>query len=495
MSHELRTPLNSIIGFSRVILKGIDGPLTDLQKADLTSIHNSGQHLLSLINNMLDLSKIEAGKMELNIEEVEIDPIIKSVMSTAKALVKDKPVELLQEVPEELGMVWADPTRMRQIILNLVSNACKFTEEGEVILRAYTDDEKLTVSVSDTGIGIPQEKLDNIFEEFTQVDASTTRKVGGTGLGLPISRHFVEMHKGQIWVESILGKGSTFSFCLPLNPLAEDEETEAEAPDEPIANDKDNNGQDKVIVAIDDDPNVINLYQRFLEKQGYKVIGINSSKDVIPEITEHNPSAILLDVLMPEKDGWGVLRDLKDDEITKNIPVVICSIISDKNRGFSLGAADYLTKPIVEDDLVKALRNLNKQAKEQIKVLVIDDEADDVLLIRRILEAQPNYTIFEAGNGKEGLELVNSENPDLIILDLTMPEMDGFSVVEKLKHDERTRTIPIIIVSAKELTAKERQFLTGQVEVLLQKGLFSETELLEDVGQALQQIHQEEVTQ
>jgi CheY-like chemotaxis protein len=319
--------------------------------------------------------------------------------------------------------------------------------------------------------------------------------VGGTGLGLPISRHFVEMHKGQIWVESIFGKGSTFSFCLPLNPLAEDEEKEAEVPDEPIVNDEDKNWQDKIIAAIDDDPNVINLYQRFLEKQGYKVIGINSSKDVIPAITEHKPSAILLDVLMPEKDGWGVLRDLKDNDTTKNIPVVICSIISDKNRGFSLGAADYLTKPIVEGDLVKALRNLNKQAKEQIKVLVIDDEADDILLIRRILEAQPNYAIFEASSGKEGLELVNSENPDLIILDLTMPEMDGFSVVEKLKHDEKTRTIPIIIVSAKELTTKERQLLTGQVEVLLQKGLFSETELLEDVGQALQQIHQEEVTQ
>ncbi len=496
MSHELRTPLNSIIGFSRVILKGIDGPLTDLQKADLTSIHNSGQHLLGLINNMLDVAKIEAGKMELNIEEIEIEPIIKSIMSTARALVKDKNVELVQEVQENMCNVWADPTRIRQIILNLVSNACKFTEDGEVRLRAYTDDDKLTISVSDTGIGIPLEKLNHVFEEFTQVDASTTRKVGGTGLGLPISRHFVEMHGGQIWVESATGKGSTFSFSIPIKPPEKDgEETKIEnIPETMLAKPDENQattGQRKVVIAIDDDPNVVNLYQRFLEKQGYRVIGVNNSTDVFPSISQHNPSAILLDVLMPEKDGWGVLRELKDEESTRDIPVVICSIISDKDRGFSLGAADYLTKPIVEADLVKALRRLDTQDKAEVKVLVIDDEVDDVLLIRRILEAQPNYVILEASNGKEGLALVSHQKPDLIILDLTMPEMDGFTVVEKLKNNEETRTIPIIIVSAKELTPKERKFLTGEVEVLLQKGLFNEAELLEDVSQALQHIHQE----
>ena len=490
MSHELRTPLNSIIGFSRVILKGIDGPLTDLQKADLTSIHNSGQHLLSLINNVLDIAKIEAGKMELNLEETEIEPIIKSVMSTAKALVKDKPVELVQEVPEGLPKVWVDPTRMRQIILNLVSNACKFTDEGNVTLRTFADNDRLTIAITDTGIGIPDDKLESVFEEFTQVDATTTRKVGGTGLGLPISRHFVEMHKGKIWVESTLGYGATFSFYVPIKPPQEGEE-KPQPPDKSASTETEPPGQGQVVMAIDDDPNVVSLYQRFLEKQGYKVVGIHSSKDVIPKIKEHAPSAILLDVLMPDKDGWGVLRELKENAYTKNIPVVICSIISDKNRGFSLGAADYLTKPIVESELVNALRQLDKVDKSQVKVLVIDDEADDVLLLRRILEAQPNYAIIEAPNGKVGLQLVEQQQPDLIILDLTMPEMDGFTVVEKLKNNEKTRSIPIIIVSAKELTSNERQFLTGQVEVLLQKGLFSETELLQDVGQALNHIYKE----
>jgi signal transduction histidine kinase/response regulator RpfG family c-di-GMP phosphodiesterase len=484
MSHELRTPLNSIIGFSRVILKGIDGPLTELQKTDLTSIHNSGQHLLGLINNILDLSKIEAGKMELNFEEVELEPIIKGIMSTAIALVKDRPIALHQDIPQNLPAVWADPTRIRQIILNLVSNACKFTDEGQVTISAFADQERVTISVSDTGIGIPEENLTSIFEEFTQVDSSTTRKVGGTGLGLPISHHFVEMHQGKIWVESKLGYGSTFNFFIPIKPI---EEQEAELPISLTA-EAHKAGNGKLIVAIDDDPGVITLYERFLEQQDYKVVGINHSHDVLPQIKELAPAAILLDVLMPEKDGWGVLRTLKDDPATKNIPVIICSIVSDKNRGFSLGAADYLVKPIVEDELVKALKHLETQSKEQIKVLVVDDQADDVLLIRRILEAQPNYKIFAANNGRESLELVRSVEPDLIILDLTMPEMDGFTVVEALKQDEKTRSIPIIIVSAKELTLAEHTALTGQVEVLLRKGIFTENELLEDVSQALKRI-------
>jgi len=488
MSHELRTPLNSIIGFSRVILKGIDGPLTELQKADLTSIHNSGQHLLGLINNILDLSKIGAGKMELNFEEIEVGPIIKSVMATALALVKDKSVNLVQEVPDNLPIVWADPTRLRQVVLNLVSNACKFTDEGKVTLKARAEKEKIVISVSDTGIGIPEEKLESIFEEFTQVDASTTRKVGGTGLGLPISRHFIEMHKGQIWVDSKPGQGSTFSFAIPLTLDTKAPDTIESLPS--IANGKD--GQGHLVIAIDDDSGVITLYERFLKKLNYKVVGLNNSENVVDEVKLYEPFAILLDVLMPNKDGWSVLKALKADPFTKNIPVIICSIVSDKNRGFALGAADYLTKPIVESELINALKQLHHEQKEQVKVLVIDDKADDILLIRRILEAQSNYQIIEASNGRQGLELVKSRNPHLIILDLTMPEMDGFEVVETLKNDEGTQQIPIIIVSAKELTPAEHKRLTGQIEVLLRKGIFTENELLEDVSQTFDRVYKKE---
>ncbi|MDX1521440.1 MAG: response regulator, partial [Anaerolineae bacterium] len=485
MSHELRTPLNSIIGFSRVILKGIDGPLTELQKTDLTSIHNSGQHLLSLINNILDLSKIEAGKMDLNFEKVELEPIIKGVMSTAVALVKDKPVTLHQDLADDLPIIWADPTRIRQVILNLISNACKFTDEGSVTLEARRQENDILIRVTDTGVGIPEDQLQSIFEEFTQVDASTTRKVGGTGLGLSISRHFIEMHHGQIWVESVENKGSTFSFTIPIT------KTETVTDDtEDIASEE---IDEKVIVAIDDDLTVIQLYERFLEPQGYKVVGITDGENVVERVKAHAPSGILLDVLMPKKDGWSLIRELKDDPETENIPVIICSIVSDKKKGFSLGAADYMTKPINENDLRKALSHLENQQKSQIKVLVIDDQADDVLLIRRILEAQPNYSIIEANSGQQGLEMVPTENPDLIILDLSMPEIDGFSVVEALKNNDATRSIPIIIVSGKDLTLQEDEFLTGQVEALLQKGLFNERELLEDVREALSTLQQNDV--
>jgi GAF domain-containing protein/CheY-like chemotaxis protein len=490
MSHELRTPLNSIIGFSRVILKGIDGPLTELQKTDLSSIYNSGQHLLGLINNILDLSKIEAGKMELNFEETEVEPIVKTVMATAMALVKDKQVTLQQETPDNLPKIWADPTRIRQVILNLVSNACKFTDEGVVTLRVKADQDKVTFSVSDTGIGIPEDQLTTIFEEFTQVDASTTRKAGGTGLGLPISRHFVEMHYGNMWVESNLGQGSTFNFYIPIRPpmAKESNSREGQGVDHQA-----NQGIKKLILAIDDDPSVITLYKRYLEKQNYEVIGIHETRNILAQVKEYAPFAILLDVIIPEKDGWSVIKELKEDAFTRDIPVIICSIVSDKNRGFSLGAANYLIKPIVEHELVEAVRQIDTQQKGEVKVLVVDDQADDILLIRRILEAQPNYSIIEAANGKEGLELVKSKEPDLIILDLNMPEMNGFAMIEALKANEKTRSIPIIIVSAKELSADEQHRLIGQVEVLLHKGIFTENELLEDVSQALERLRQDQV--
>jgi len=312
--------------------------------------------------------------------------------------------------------------------------------------------------------------------------------VGGTGLGLPISRHFVEMHHGEIWVQSRLGYGTTFGFYIPTSPPGKNQA----APSIAAAFDNPEIDQKRVVVAIDDDPGVIDLYRRFLEQRNYQVVGLNHGKNAVARIKEIEPYAILLDIIIPEKDGWTVIKELKDDPFTKNIPVVICSIVSDKNRGFSLGAANYLTKPIIENELVEALKHLDTHHKDETRVLVVDDQADDVLLIRRILEAQSNHTIFEAGNGKEGLELVATTNPDLIIMDLNMPEMDGFAMIEALKKNEATRNIPIVIVSAQELTTEEQNYLTGQVEVLLRKGLFSEKELLEDVAQALERLKFEE---
>ena len=359
MSHELRTPLNSIIGFSRVILKGIDGPLTDLQSQDLTSIYNSGQHLLGLINDILDLARIEAGKMELVLDEVDLRDIIKGVMSTAIGLVKDKTIVLLEDVAPNLPPVRADQIRVRQVMLNLLSNASKFTEQGSITLRAEVvqtlspvsgkTEPFVQVSVVDTGHGIAPDDLKKLFEPFSQVDSSATRKVGGTGLGLNITRQLVDLHGGRIWVESEVGVGSTFSFILPLNrPELQDTRTEAEVA-----------AGNAVILCVDDDQGVLQLYRRYLEPHGYKVVGVIKSVDALARVMEIRPLVILLDVLMPAKDGWQVLGELKQSASVRNIPVIMCTIASDPERAFKLGAADYLTKPILESDLLKALKKLH----------------------------------------------------------------------------------------------------------------------------------------
>ncbi len=355
MSHELRTPLNSIIGFSRVMLKGIDGPLTDLQQADLTSIYNSGQHLLSLINSILDMSKIEAGKMDLNFEEVSLLPIIDSALSVARALVKDRPIELRAELPDSLPTVWADAQRVRQVLINLLSNAEKFTERGYILLKAEADPEFVTIHVADTGIGIDPEAQKRLFIPFQQVDASTTRRAGGTGLGLAISRSFVEMHGGQIWVESELGKGSTFSFTLPVyQPSAGQEKDAQELQLDP---------NKKVVLAVDDDAGVITLLKRYLENDGYQVVGVTRSSQALEMARQLGPqiSAITLDVVMPSPDGWQVLRSLKEDPLTRDIPVILCSIVENLERGLSLGAAACLQKPVTRNDLLETLRRVVRE--------------------------------------------------------------------------------------------------------------------------------------
>ncbi len=482
MSHELRTPLNSIIGFSRVILKGIDGPVTDLQKQDLSAIYTSGQLLLKLINDILDISKINAGKMELAFEETYLNEIINGVMTTAGALVKDRPeIRLRQNVPTDLPLIIADGTRLRQVLLNMLSNAVKFTARGDVELSVTHDDRFVTIQVRDTGIGIPADKFDLIFQEFEQVDGSTTRSAGGTGLGLPISRHFVRLHGGRMWVDSKVGVGSTFFVRLPIEGPQSVEHLDEEPG---VA------ANHRLILAIDDDVDAIRLYKRHLEKHNYQVIGLSESEFAIKKALELRPQAILLDLLMPGKDGWAVVEDLKLNPKTQDIPIIICSIVSDEGCGFSLGAADYLVKPIAEDRLLETLSRLEngfgRKPSEMRRVLIIDDTPEDRKFLRRVIEsANECYQVTEAGGGVEGVNVIQQDKPDLVILDLLMPGMDGFSVLESLKVDKRTRQIPIIIVTAKELTDQERTQINGKVAALFRKGLFKEDELVQDLHYAL----------
>jgi signal transduction histidine kinase/DNA-binding response OmpR family regulator/HAMP domain-containing protein len=490
MSHELRTPLNSIIGFSRVVLKGIDGPINDRQREDLEAIHNSGQHLLGLINDILDVSKIEAGKMELDFETVDLRDIIGGVMSTAVALVKDKPIELQRSISDDLPTITADERRVRQILLNLVSNASKFTKEGFIRVGAWVEGDEVVLSVTDSGIGIGHEEQKGIFEPFTQMDASTTREHGGTGLGLTISRSFVQLHGGRIWVESTPGQGSTFYVALPIERPA----SEAEAGPARMIGGGDSvteklpEGESgELVLSVDDDTGVINLYRRYLNQRGYRVFGLTDSRRVVDKAKRLKPYAITLDVMMPRKDGWQVIRELKADPATKDIPVIICSIVGEAERGMSLGAADYLVKPIMEEDLVAALDRLDR-APGPHDILIVDDHAGDRELLRRIVESQEGYRVIEAAGGREAITLVKNRCPHIIILDLMMPEVDGFAVLESLKSDRTTRSIPIIVVTAKNLTELDRQRLNHRVEALVQKGVLKQEELLEDVATALRKL-------
>jgi GAF domain-containing protein len=354
MSHELRTPLNSIIGFSRVIMKGIDGPVTDLQQQDLSAIYNAGQHLLNMINDILDISKIEAGKMELAFEETYIPDIINSVLSTARGLIKDKPIQLVTAIAEDIPRLIADPTRVRQILLNLISNASKFTEEGSITVSAQVRPNKkgtseIIVTVADTGIGIAPADQETLFQPFTQVDGSPTRKAGGTGLGLSITKLLVELHGGTITVKSVEGQGSTFSFTLPLPQVASTlPETDGEIS----------------VLAIDDDRQVISLYERYLSGAGYQVIPLTDPSQALEYARKVKPFAITLDIMMPDFDGWQLLKEMKADPDVGQIPIIICSILEESEKGLKLGAEAYLTKPILEEELVKALKGLKSNSKE-----------------------------------------------------------------------------------------------------------------------------------
>ncbi len=351
MSHELRTPLNSIIGFSKVILKGIDGPVTEMQQVDLSAIYNSGQHLLRLINDILDLSKIEAGKMELAFEEINLGDQIRAVMSTTIGFTKDKPIKLIQKVSAHLPVVMADSTRLRQILLNLLSNSAKFTEQGSITLEVAeqlgpSGQPEVIFKVTDTGPGIALEDRSKLFQPFSQVDDSPTRKSGGTGLGLSISRSLVELHGGRIGLEwSEVGQGSTFFFTLPCPTNIKTD----------LSADSDNTN---VILAIDDDAQVISLYDRYLTPQGYHLVPLTDPRQAVETALEVRPFAITLDILMPHRDGWQVLAELKNNPGTNKIPVIICSILSEQEKGNGLGATDYLVKPILAEDLIRILTDI-----------------------------------------------------------------------------------------------------------------------------------------
>jgi GAF domain-containing protein/DNA-binding response OmpR family regulator len=483
MSHELRTPLNSIIGFSRVILKGIDGPITDLQNQDLTAIHNAGQHLLGLINDILDISRIDAGKMELAFEEVDMRNLIQSVASTALGLIKDKPIRLTQYIPDDLPLARADPIRARQVLLNLLSNAAKFTEAGSIVIEAKLQTSpdnfpEIVISVSDTGSGIPADHFPKLFQEFSQVDASPTRRTGGTGLGLSICKRLVEMHGGRIWVDSILGKGSTFYFTVPaLQPKAAPASETAPAVQAPVGR--------KNVMVVENETGVVQLYRRYLEPRGYTIVELSDGARAVPMARELRPYAILLDVNMPSPDGWQVLAQLKSDPVTRPLPVILCTITEDRGRGLSLGAADYLVKPILESDLIASLEKLEKPERKAFNILVLEDNPEEAQLVQHILEKLSGFAIRMVAEGGTGLEMIEAEPPALIIVDLELPGTMALDVIRTLRSKEKTKLLPIIALTQTDPPPDQREQLAGLVQAILRKAQFSEHDLMESIARAL----------
>jgi signal transduction histidine kinase/DNA-binding response OmpR family regulator len=470
MSHELRTPMNAIIGYSEMLMEDAEDDGNQEAAGDLKKIHGAGTHLLSLINDVLDLSKIEAGKMETYLETFGIPQLVDEVVATIDALIKKNDNRLKAVIDPTLGEMHADVTKVRQALFNLLSNAAKFTQQGEIGLVVKSEQvdgaDWVRFSVSDSGIGIPPEKIDHVFEEFSQADVSTTRDYGGTGLGLPISRRFCQMMGGDITVESTVGKGSTFTIRLPLKVAEAAEEAEAAAEHTPVVLPEP--GEEQVVLVVDDDPNALDLLGRTLQEAGVRVVTASEGHEALHLARTLQPAAITLDVLMPGIDGWEVLRELKADPATQDIPVIMVTMTDDRALGYALGATEFLTKPVERAQLVQLLARYSSEDGER-HALVVDDKSENREVLRHALEEE-GWQVSEAENGQVALEKLAEQTPSLILLDLMMPVMDGFEFVMEMHKLDLPSAIPIVVVTAKDLTEEDRRRLNGDVAGLIEKG-------------------------
>ncbi|MFL6823206.1 MAG: response regulator [Xanthobacteraceae bacterium] len=472
MSHELRTPLNAIIGLTEMMVTNAARFGTEKASEPLKRVHRAGQHLLGLINQVLDLSKIEAGKLELNPESVNLAPLIDEVVGTARQLAQQNKNNLVVEAQEKLGMLTVDPMRLRQILLNLLSNACKFTTQGDVKLRVrkVADGRNwVEFAVADTGIGMTAEQQAKLFEEFTQADSSTARRYGGTGLGLAITRKLARMMGGDVTVQSEPGKGSIFSVRLPVgaDTAARSATNGSRAP------------SSECVLVVDDDATARELIAEHLKAEGFAVVTAAGGLEGLKLAKELRPIAITLDVMMPDLDGWSVLAALRQDPELAEIPVIMITILDEHRRGVALGAAGYLTKPIDRERLSRMVSRFRAPA-QQARVLLVEDDGTQRERLHGWLAGE-QWVVQEAANGRDALALLKDSKPDVILLDLMMPEMDGFAVVAALQKEPRWRDIPVIVITARDLDAQDRERLNSGVQSVLVKETFRPADLVERI--------------
>jgi len=575
--------MNAIIGYTDLLIDGVDGPINDDQEKSLNKVATNARHLLQLINDVLDISKIEAGKMKLNPKEIDLKWLVESAMPTFEPQIKLKRVALVVDIPEGLPLVYGDEDRIKEVLINLLSNAIKFTNKGSITVSARISERGVMpgetplfaeICVEDTGIGIKEDDIGKIFDKFVQADLTTIRQYEGTGLGLSIARGLVALHKGMIWATSKIGEGSRFCFTLPLKkemlekhdePVIETRIAEALAdyfekptddflkepeyggkpircweyircgqPTCPAYGSKegrcwlimgthcagmkiaaypekvdfckgceliqniaakpedkydDVNGKSrevakKIILSIDDNPEAIDIIRKYLGEE-YKVIGLLSGADAVQKAKEIKPMAITLDVMMPRKDGWQVLRELKDDPATQDIPVIVLSIVDDQRLGFSLGAAEYIVKPVGKDILLRKLKTIEKTTTIK-RILVVDNDPNTVRMIGSVLE-EAEYQVSTAYNSEDAIKSILDFRPDLIVLNLTLPET-GFDVIEQLKTEKDGKHIPLIVLTQKELTGKEIDDLNGRIQGILNKVVLSKEDLLKELKETINKM-------
>src|SRR5262245_11312850 len=470
MSHELRTPLNAIIGFSEVLLERMFGELNERQDDYLRDIWSSGKHLLELLNDILDLSKIEAGQMALNRSEFVVRESLEYCLSLVRERALKQRMLLSLEVETAVGMLDAARLRLRQVVLNLPSNAVKFTPDGgRVDVQASIRGQDLMVTVADTGVGIALEDRERIFDSFQQGNRLSGQSEG-TGLGLTLSKRIVELHGGEIWIESEVGEGSTFGFLVPAGPQ--------EPTSVPQAADLDSGpipemapGPGPTVVVVEDDRRSFDLLRAYLEAAGVRVIGARDGEEGLDTVRRLSPAGVILDILLPGIDGWEVLAQLKADPQTAPIPVIVVSMLDERGRGFALGAAEYLVKPVGKEQLRAALHRAAAMPERKHTVVAIDDDPLAIELVRANLETE-GWTVLGAASGQEGLALIRERQPSAVLLDLLMPGMDGFEVVEALRAEPDTKSIPVVILTSKSMTPQDKERLQGRITYVARKTEF-----------------------